>query len=189
MVPDVLSRHGFKNVREQKSRGVLPGARLLADVAGKRNVAISVKASTKRNVSFTKLAKNGWRTLSAVDFVVVVVPGEDPEKIEILAFDAEHLVTSFDRVWAELKKAGRSLSDDIPIFIPLDKTSRKNLGHDIVNLKASAMWSARVSASEVRAKKVQSNDEFFNQLKQQIADHLGVDVSKIEFDLRIKTGA
>jgi hypothetical protein len=72
----------------------------------------------------------------------------------------------------------------MPIFIPLDEASRKNLGHDIANLKASALWSEELTRSQVKA--MGAVDDFFERVRQEFADRIGVDASKVEVEFRLR---
>jgi hypothetical protein len=104
-----------------------------------------------------------------------------------LAFDAPPLIAVFEKAWKALEKAGRSLSFEIPIFVPLDEISRKNVGHDVANLKALAIWSVRLSAEEVMARNsAESGETFYERVKREFAERSGVDVSKVEVEFRIK---
>jgi hypothetical protein len=186
LVPSVLADRGLQDVRARSSQGLLPGSRLIAKRDG-QEIDVAVKASLERSVSFTKQSKSRWRTASAVDVVVAVVPALNAQNIEVLAFDAPPLVAVFEKAWKALEKAGRSLSFEIPIFVPLDEVSRKNVGHDIANLKALAIWSVHLSAEEARARSsMESPETFYDRIKREIAERNGVDVSKVEFEFRIK---
>jgi hypothetical protein len=69
----------------------------------------------------------------------------------------------------------------------VDEVSRKNVGHDIANLKALAIWSVHLSAEEARARSsMESPETFYDRIKREIAERNGVDVSKVEFEFRIK---
>jgi hypothetical protein len=186
LVPSVLADRGLQDVRARSSQGLLPGSRLIAKRDG-QEIDVAVKASLERSVSFTKQSKSRWRTASAVDLVVAVVPALNAQNIEVLAFDAPPLVAMFEKAWKALEKAGRSLSFEIPIFVPLDEVSRKNVGHDIANLKALAIWSVHLSPEEARARSsMESPETFYDRIKREIAERNGVDVSKVEFEFRIK---
>jgi hypothetical protein len=186
LVPSVLADLGLKDVRTRSGQGLLPGSRLIAKRDG-QEIDVAVKASLERSVNFTKQSKSRWRTVGAVDLVVVVVPALDGQDIEVLVFDARPLIAVFEKAWKALETAGRSLSFEIPIFVPLDEVSRKNVGHDIANLKALAIWSVNLSAEEARARSsVESAETFYDRIKREIAERNGVDVSKVEFEFRIK---
>jgi len=97
----------------------------------------------------------------------------------------ENTIAEFEKAWKALEKAGRSLSFEIPIFIPLDEVSRKNVGHNIANLKARAVWSVRLSAEEVRARtSAASGETFYERVKREFAERNGVDVSQVEVEFR-----
>jgi hypothetical protein len=187
LVPSVLADRGLKEVRARPGRGLLPGARLIAKRDGE-DIDVAVKASLERSLNFTKLSKGRWRTASAVDLVVAVVPALIGKDIEVMAFDKQPLIAAFEKAWKALEKAGRSLSFEIPIFIPLDEVSRKNVGHNIANLKALAVWSVRLSAEEVMARtSAASGETFYERVKREFAERNGVDVSRVEVEFHIKT--
>jgi hypothetical protein len=187
VVPSVLAEHGFENIRVISQQGVLRGARLLA-VRDGHEVEIAVKATLERAISFTKQSKARWRTASAVDLVVAVVPAPNSrEAIEVHIFESKAIVEEFDKAWKALQAAGRSLSFEIPIFIPLDKVSRKNVGHDIADLKARARPMIPLNAEEIKARSSsETTQTFYDRVKQEFADKVGVDVSKVEVEFRIK---
>jgi hypothetical protein len=188
LAPSVLADRGLKEVRGASSgRGLLPGARLIAKRDGVE-IDVAVKASLERSLNFTRQSKNRWRTASTVDLVVAVVPASNAKDIEVMAFDRKPLIAEFEKAWKALEKAGRSLSFEIPIFIPLDEVSRKNVGHNIANLKALAVWSVRLSAEEVRARtSAASGETFYERVKREFAERSGVDVSQVEVEFRIKS--
>jgi hypothetical protein len=70
----------------------------------------------------------------------------------VLAFEKRALVAAFDRAWKALQKEERVVSFTIPVFIPLDEVARKNVGHDVGNLKKLAIWSVRLTPEQVEAK-------------------------------------
>lgn len=120
-----------------------------------------------------------------MDYVVVMVPTDEGVKaIEVLAFSARTLIEKFDRAWKALEKGGRSLGPQMPVFIPLDEAPRKNVGHDIVNLKAVALWSEELTRSQVKA--MSAVDDFYERVRQEFADRFGVDASKVEVEFRLR---
>jgi hypothetical protein len=187
LVPSVLADRGHKEIRARSGQGLLPGSRLIAKRDGEE-IDVAVKASLERSLSFTKQSKSRWRTASAVELVVAVVPALNPQDIEVVAFDAQPLIAVFEKAWQALEKAGRSLSFEIPIFIPLDEVSRKNVGHNIANLKVLAVWSVRLSAEEVRARtSAESGETFYQRVKREFAERNGVDVSQVEVEFHVKS--
>jgi hypothetical protein len=187
VVPSVLTERGFQNIRMASSKGLLPGARLAAIIDG-REYDIAVKASVERTISFTKQSAKRWRTLSAVDLVVAIVPAlNSRDDFEVLAFDKRRLVAVFEKAWAALRKAGRSLNFEIPIFVPLDEVSRKNVGHGVGNVKQLADWCVPLTAAEARARTTtEPVDSFYDRVRREFAERNGVDVSQVEVEFRIK---
>lgn len=184
VVPALLKARGYE-VRARSSQGALPGSRLCATKNGKE-YDIAVKASADRNVSFSRLENGDWRGLSSMDYVVAVVPTDDGIKeVEALAFSARMLVKKFDQAWLALKKTGRSLGHQMPIFVSLDEEVEKNLGHDVTNLRAIALWSEELTRSQV--KQMGGVDDFFERIRQELADRVGVDAGRVEFEFKIRS--
>ena len=82
---------------------------------------------------------------------LVVPAADDADDAEVMAFKRDTLIAAFDRAWNALKKEKRALSFKIPVFVPLDQVARKNVGHDVGNLKALAIWSIRLTPEQLRA--------------------------------------
>jgi hypothetical protein len=123
-------------------------------------IYFAVKASKERVLSFTRQSDELWRTLHAVDQVLAVVPAaNDSGDVEVMAFERVPLVAAFDRAWKALQKEKRPLSFKIPVFIPLDEVARKNVGHNVGNLKALAIWSVRLTPEQIRAKSSAETEE------------------------------
>jgi hypothetical protein len=185
LVPQILREKGFEEIRPKTGRGLLPGSRLTGVKDG-AEVIIAAKASAARTLNFTKQSKGTWRTASAVDIVVAVVPAASGAGIEAYCFDSKKLTKHFNRAWQALEKAGRSLSFAIPIFVPIDDATSKDLGHSIGNLGLLAEWSVTLTAEQVRARTETSRDDFYTGIRRQIAEHNNVDISQIELEFRIK---
>lgn len=184
IVPAILIERGFE-VRPKGGRGVLPGSRLSIRNPRGQEFDCAVKASDQRNLSFTRLVDGRWRTLQAVDIVIAVVPALDQAKdIEVYAFKAKFAVKKFDQAWNALKKAGRALGPQMPIFVPLDDASSRNLGHNVANLKELALWDRSFTRSQVKA--MGGVDDFYERVRQEFADRNGVDASKVEVEFRIR---
>ena len=187
LAPSVLSDHGYEDVRPRTGQGLLPGSRLVARKAGK-DVEIAVKASAERTLSFTRRTKTEWRTASAVGLVLAIVPPLDgSEGIEVWALDQNKLIAKFNSAWKALEKSGRGVSFEQPVFVPLDKVSRKNVGHSIANLTECKKWIAQLTPDEVKRRTAGRSDEtFYERVKREFAELSGVDISKVEVVFRIK---
>jgi hypothetical protein len=125
----------------------------------------------------------------SVDLVIAVVPAEkNSESIEVLAFDSKVLRGCFDKALKGLEQADRSSRFEMPIFVPLDKESRKNVGHGVSNLKEMALWTVRVGADELKLKTSSAAAEtFIDRVKREFAEKNEVDVSKVVVEFRILT--
>ena len=146
----VLVDRGFK-VRVKPGQGYLPGSRVVAEKNGKEMV-VAVKASKERVLSFTRQSDDLWRTLHAVGLVLAAVPdANDADVTEFLAFKKKTLVAEFDRAWKALEKEKRPLSFKIPVFIPLDEVARKNVGHNVGNLKRLGVSYGSRTLEQIRA--------------------------------------
>ena len=124
--------------------------------------------------------------MQSVDWVLCVVPAYKSETaFMVFAFEAVKLSAWFDRALMALEKAGRAPALDVPIFIPLDQKSEKNVGHDVAGLKRAALWSEKIDqeklADDTRRDEL---DELFDLLKQKVAEREGIDVSKVVIQVR-----
>ena len=179
----VLVDCGF-TVRVKSGQGYLPGTRVVLVKDGKKTQA-AVKASQNRALSFTRHSNDLWRTLHAVSLVVVVVPGEnDPDEADVLAFKKLTLVRVFDRAWKALGIAKRPTGFNMPVFVPLDEISRKNVGHDVGNLKKLATWSVHLTAAQLAIRT--SNEvegDYVDQFRRKYAAEHGVGVGQVKISV------
>jgi hypothetical protein len=184
---EALEEQGYETA-VKRGQGLLPGARLIARKDGE-DFVVAVRTSHERVLSFTMQTNSQWRTLENVDLVLAVVPAaKNSEIVEVLAFDSTALKARFDIASKGLERVDRSSSFEMPIFIPIDKESRKNVGHSVSNLKEIALWSVNVSAA---AMKVKASDDsagtFIDRVKREFAERNEVDVSKVVVEFRILT--
>jgi hypothetical protein len=172
-------------VRVKPGQGYLPGSRLVAERNGKQTI-VAVKASKERALSFTRQPDGLWRTLRTAGLVLAVVPAEDnDEDVEVLAFKKNALVAAFDRAWKALQKEERPLSFNIPVFVPLDEVGRKNVGHDVGNLKKLSIWSVPLTPEQARAKSVARTDEsYIDSFIRRYAKENGVDEHRVFIGIR-----
>jgi hypothetical protein len=181
----VLIDRGFE-VRAKPGQGYLPGSRLVAKKKNGKPTIVAVKASKERALSFTRQPDGRWRTLHAAGLVVAVVPAEDnEEEVEVLAFKKVALVAAFDRAWKALQKEERPLSFNVPVFIPLDEVGRKNVGHDVGNLKKKATWSVPLTPEQARAKSVARTDaSYIDSFIRRYAKENGIDEHRVFIGIR-----
>jgi hypothetical protein len=182
----VLEDLGFAT-EVQTGQGLLPGARLLAKKDGQA-FDVAVRTSHQRALSFTLQSNGRFRGLS-VDFVVVVVPAQkNSDILEVLVFKSSVLKRRFSEALKGMEEADRSSRFQMPIFVPLDKESRKNVGHGVSNLKQLALWTVRVGADELKLKTSSAAAEtFIDRVKREFAEKNEVDVSKVLVEFRILT--
>jgi len=168
-------------------QGLLPGARLRAKKDGEA-FDVAVRTSHQRTLSFTMQTSGRWRGLS-VDLVLAVVPAEkNSESVEVLAFDSTVLKDRFDKALKGLEHADRPARYEMPVFVPLDRETRKNVGHGVSNLKEVALWTQRVGAAELKFKiSIDSVETFIDRVKREFAERNQVDVSKVVVEFRILT--
>ena len=159
---------GF-DVRVKRGQGYLPGARVIA-VKGGKEIDVVVKASQERAVSFTRQTPTRWRSLHAAHLVVVVVPAEnDRNEADVFGFEKKPLERAFNRAWKALENAKRPIGFNIPIFVPIDEGSRKNVGHDVSNLKELAIWSVHLTAEELTARSSSDEESYVDRFRRRFA--------------------
>jgi hypothetical protein len=167
------------DVRVKPGQGYLPGARLIA-VKGGKEFDVVVKASQERAISFTRQAPARWRSLHAAHLVVVVIPAEnDRNEADVFGFEKKPLERAFNRAWKALENAKRPIGFNIPIFVPIDEGSRKNVGHDVSNLKELADWSVHLTAEELTARSSSNEESYVDKFRRRFAAENGVDVSQV----------
>ena len=103
----------------------------------------------------------------------------------VFAFEAKKLSVWFNKALEALEKADRAPALDVPIFIPLDQKSKKNVGHDIAGRASRSLARDRIHpkkmADTMRRDEV---DELFDLLKQKLAEREGIDVSKVVIQVK-----
>jgi hypothetical protein len=139
-----------------------------------------VKASQERVISFTQQPNGRWRTLDAVDLVVAVVPGEqNPDEADVFMFERKPLVRAFDRAWKALEAAKRPTGFNIPIFVPIDEVSRKNVGHAIGNLKKHAQRTFHLTEQELEERSTSIEESYVDAFRRRFAAENGVDIVQV----------
>jgi hypothetical protein len=182
---NVLRAKGFR-MQPRKGKGIRPGARWRAKPSDGPAFEVAVRTGRGRSLGFSRLSDGSWRTLHSVHWVLCVVPAyKSPTTFVVLAFEAEKLSAWFNRALEVLEKADRAPALDVPIFIPLDQKSKKNVGHDVAGLKRAALWRETIDKENL-ADKVRRDelDELFDLLKQKIAEREGIDVGKVVLQVK-----
>jgi hypothetical protein len=174
----VLMDQGY-DVRLKPGQGYLPGSRVILAKAGEETDA-AIKASQQRALSFTRKSNTRWRTLDSVDVVIAVVPAEEnQDEAEVFAFDSKKLVRIFNRAWKALESAKRPVGFNMPVFVPIDKVSRKNVGHDVGNLKEHKIWSIPLTSEELAKRSSSGEESYVDQFRRRFAAENGINVSQV----------
>jgi hypothetical protein len=184
----VLERRGYK-IQIKTGRGLVEGARLLATKSDEETV-VGVRTSYDRVLSLTRHRDGSWRTLVSVNLLLVVAPQKnDSDILEVLAFDPSKIKQLFDRALKAMKKKRQDPGLEIPIVVPLDHTSRKDVGHDVRGLKDAATYTVPLAVEEVAAHSPTLQKEtWIDRVKREFAERNGVDVNKVTVEFRIKDG-
>ena len=178
---NVLRQRGYE-VSVKPGQGYLPGARLMAR-RRKEEIEVAVKASKERALSFNRQSQTKWRTLHAVDLVIAIVPSMEAEPgAEVFAFKREPLVKAFNRAWKQLESANRATMLNMPVFIPLDRGTPKNLGHHVDNLKSLAEWSTRLEQDDLKELGTEV-DEYLEVFRRRYAEENGVEVAQVNISI------
>jgi hypothetical protein len=164
--------------------GIVPGARLRT-FHGTEARQIAVRTSLDRKVGFTRHPDGRWKTIPAVDEIVVAVPSaEEPGSAEVLCFDRKVMIDACNAALAARKKEYPRLSHKAPIFIALDTSDE---GDPPENLKAKAKWRTTVPLAAGRTRDSASTPakSFIERVKREFAELNGVDESKVVVEFRI----
>jgi hypothetical protein len=185
-----LAKKGYSDIERAPGPGIVPGARLRAMKGGKR-WDIAVRTSSDREVALLRTPLGKWRTITKVQLVLVAVAADDAPAVEVVAFKPDVLLEVFDAA----AQAGEGNKRDksrfkIPFFVPLDDVRASKTKGARPGLKHRAEWHAVVPLGEGSMPADASGTEdhrnrFFEHVKKQIADFVGVDVSKIDLQIRI----
>jgi hypothetical protein len=171
-------------VKALSGPGFLPGARLEA-VRGNEVLTVAVRATQERIVGFSRHPNGHWRTLETVDLVLVATPlKKSLRSIEVLAFSAAALTPLFDEALDESSAA--DTANSMPVFIPLDFGTKKQLGHSISGLETRALWRRTIeleSGSDVPT----GMDTFLERVKREFAELARVDAAKVYVEFRIQS--
>jgi hypothetical protein len=185
-----LAEQGYSGIELAPGPGIVPGARLRAMKEG-RPWRIAVRTSSDREVALLRTPSGKWRTLSYVDLVLVAVPADDTPAVDVMAFEPKILLEVFNATVQALEKNKRDKSRfKVPVFLPLDDFKDSKTRDLRPGLKLKAAWQALVPLGQLLIQSPASGDEyhrarFFEHIKKQIADFIGVDVGKIDLEIRI----
>jgi len=186
-----LGKRGYSDIQLAPGPGIVPGARLSAVMDGK-TWHIAVRTSSDREVALLRTPSGKWRTITRVDLVLVAVPADDAPAVEVLAFEPRVLLEVFSAAALTIERNKRDESRfKAPFFIPLDDVKASKTKPMRPGLKIKAAWRAVVPLGEISIERAASGTEdhrtrFFEHIRAQIADFVGVDVGKIDLEIRIK---
>ena len=188
--PVALSGQGYSGIELISGPGIVPGARLRALKDGKSFV-IAVRTSSDREVGLLRTPKGKWRTIPNVDLVVIAVPANDAPAVEVLAFEPEPLLEVFDAKVRSMK-TGKPNQQHFrsPVFVALDDVRNSKTKRMQPGLLRKAHWQTLVPLDQVRTSLPMPGDEnhgtrFYEQIKKQIADFVGIDAAKITLTISI----
>lgn len=100
------------------------------------------------------------------------------------AFKAKALIKTFTRPGMRLKRQA-VLGPQMPIFVPLDKMSRKNLGYQVANLKELSEWNESFTRNRVKA--VGAIDNFLSGCDKNFPIGWALTSQKVDSEFRIRS--
>jgi hypothetical protein len=185
-----LAEKGYSDIELIHGPGLVSGARLHAKKEGKP-CRIAVRTSSDREVALLRTSVGEWRTIHDVDLVVVAVPADDTPAAEVLAFDPKILIKVFDARVQAIEKNKRDKSRfKVPVFVRLDDVKASMTKAAVVGLKKECRWQVFIPLGKLSTQPPVSDGEahragFYEQIKKQIADFNGVDIGKVDLQIRI----
>jgi hypothetical protein len=185
-----LAVQGYSDIELAPGPGIVPGARLRA-VKNGESWDIAVRTSSDREVGLLRTPSGKLRTISHVKLVLVAVPANEAPAVDVLAFEPNILIELFNATVQATEKNKRDKSRfKIPVFIPLDDVRNSRTKRVRPGIGGRAAWQVQVSLDQLPTQSLASGNEdyraqFFEHVKKQIADFVGVDVSKIVLEIRI----
>jgi len=177
---------GYK-VKPKSGPRMVPGSQVSA-TKGAKTIDFAIRTSSSRNMKLNRNADGEWRTIPRVDEVLAVVPAKDnPEKVEVLRFDAATVLKVFNKALAAQKRRGLLTPLDAPIMVPLDDTRPSDCEMAVPGLKAHATWSAEFPISNVfdQIPQRERHAGFVDRVKREFAALIGVDVNKVLVEFRV----
>jgi hypothetical protein len=185
-----LAEQGFSQIELAPGPGIVPGARLHAVQEGKQ-WRIAVRTSSDREVGLLRTPNGNWRTINNVDLVLVAAPTDDAPAIDVFAFEPNILLQVFETTVLAREENNRDKARfKIPIFVPLDDVKKSKTRDARQGLKARAVWQVQVPIGRLSSRPPTTDEDhrarFLENIKRHVADFVGVDVSKIELEIRIK---
>jgi hypothetical protein len=185
-----LAEKGFSGIELVSGPGIVPGARLRAVRDGK-SWDIAVRTSSDREVGLLRTPTGTWRTVSRVDLVLVAVPANDALAVDVLAFAPETLRQVFSATVEVSEKNNKDKSRfKNPVFVPLDDVRNSRTKKVRPGIGIEAAWQVQIPLGRLSTRSSALGNEdyrarFYEDIKKQIADFVGVDVSKIVLEIRI----
>jgi hypothetical protein len=182
----VLRKRGYK-VDIKSGPRMVPGSQLSA-TKGAKTIDLAVRTSLSRNMKLNRNAEGGWRTIPNVDEVLAVVPAKDnPEKVEVLRFDAAAVLKVFDATLAAQKKRGLISSLEAPVMVPLDDGHPPDSAMPVPGLKGYAKWSKEFFLSDVldHVPEAERQAGPLDRLRREFAKLMGIDVGRVVVELRV----
>ena len=84
-----------------------------------------------------------------------------------------------------MRKAGLAPSLEMPVYVPLDQGSRKNVGHKVDGLTRHAIWTHDVEIDRSKPGDTAGNESFIQRVKREFADINQVDIAKVQVEFKI----
>ena len=186
-----LAKRGYSNIELAPGPGIVPGTRLRAEMDGE-TWNIAVRTSSDREVALLRTPGGSWRTISKVNLVLVAVPAIDVLAVDVLAFDPELLRQVFDDTVKAVEKKQKIKTDKsrfkIPVFVPLDDVRNSRTKQVRPGIGKEALWKEQLPLGRLPTQSPEDEEyraRFYEDIKRQIADFVGVDISKLVLEIRI----
>lgn len=183
-----LEQRGFI-VEPVHGSGIVRGARLRAK-RNKTTRTVAVRTSLDREVGLTRNSDGRWATIPRMDEVLVAVPAQQQrEMAEILSFDPEVLIESFDKALQARRNQNPDFKLKSPIFLRLDDGKNGDNVHDI-GLIAKSEWRTLIPLASVprhSAPRQESESEFFERIRREFAERFGMDFNKVSVTFQVSS--
>lgn len=179
-----FQERGFET-ESRTGRGILPDARLRITRDGEA-FEVAVKCSLERSLGFSRKSTRRWRTLDSVDLLAAIVPvAGGSGKFQIYCFEASSLIEAYNKALSGMREARRAPSLEMPIYIPLDRRSRKNVGHHESDLAKRAMWDIEVEVDQSEETIRPEHEDSIQRAKREFAERNQVSIDRVSLELKI----
>lgn len=176
-----LEAKGYKVKNAASGSGVPAYSRVSIEKDGKLG-SCAIKVTTSGRIRFARAEDGTYDVLRDSDYVIHALRDRERGRIVLSMFDARTIADAFEENHAELVRRGKT---NLPQWLnPRFESGFRFVGSGYGD---KALWSETVEGDGGEAPPEEREEPgIMDQIKRMLAEHLKVDPSKIEVDVRVK---